>query len=179
MKVTVARIGRAHGLKGELSVELRTDVPDERLFPGAVLDTEPASAGPLTIASVRQQGGRWYLRFEEIGDRTSAENARGTELLVDVDEDEEDDAWFVAQLVGLTAARPDGTEIGRVVEVMPMPAQDVLVIRQPSGFRAMVPMVDAFVPEVNIEDGVITLTPPYGLLEGEEPEVTDETRGEA
>lgn len=179
MKVTVARIGRAHGLKGELSVELRTDVPDERFIPGAVLDTEPASAGPLTVAAVRQQAGRWYLRFEEITDRTAAENARGTELLVDVDEDEEDDAWFVGQLVGLTARRPDGTDLGKVVEVLPMPAQDVLVIRQASGFRAMVPMVDAFVPEVNIEDGYITLTPPYGLLEGEEPDVTDETRGEA
>jgi len=178
MKVTVARIGRAHGLKGELSVELRTDVPDERFVPGVVLDTEPASAGPLTIAAVRQQSGRWYLRFAEITDRTAAENARGVELVVDVDEDEEDDAWFVGQLVGLTAVRPDGTKIGEVVEVMPMPAQDVLVVRQASGFRAMVPMVDEFVPEVNVADGVITLTPPYGLLEGEEPITTDETRGE-
>ena len=179
MKVAVARIGRAHGLKGELSVELRTDVPEDRFFAGAVLETDPASAGPLTVAAVRHQGGRWYLRFEEISDRTAAENARGIELLVEVDEDEEEGAWFVSQLVGLTAVRPDGTQLGEVVEVMPMPAQDVLVIRQPSGYRAMVPMVEEFVPEVDIEAGLITLTPPYGLLDGEEPEVTNETRGEA
>ena len=177
MRVTVARIGKAHGLKGEVSVELRTDIPEDRLYPGAVLDTDPPTAGPLTVQSVRQQAGRWYVRFEQIADRTAAENARGIELLVEADEDEEDDAWFIGQLVGIEAVRPDGTPIGTVVEVLALPAQDVLVVRQPSGFRAMVPIVEEFVPEVDIDAGRITLTPPYGLLEGEEPEDTGETRG--
>src|SRR5690606_12739470 len=83
MRVTVARIGKAHGLKGEVTVELRTDIPEDRLYPGAVLDTDPPTAGPLTVQSVRQQAGRWYVRFEQIADRTAAENARGIELLVE------------------------------------------------------------------------------------------------
>lgn len=179
MKVTVARIGRAHGLKGEVSVELRTDIPEERLYEGAEFETEPASAGPLTVTSVRDQAGRWYLRFEQIGDRTAAENARGVELVIEADEDEEDDAWFVGELVGLAAVRPDGSAIGKVVDVMAMPAQDVLVVKELGGHRAMIPMVDAFVPEVDIEGGRIVLTPPYGLLSGEEMEDTGETHGKA
>jgi len=168
MKVTVARIGKAHGLKGEVSVELRTDIPADRFVVGATFDTEPSNAGPLTVAAVRQQAGRWYVRFDQLTDRTAAEQARGVEILVEADEDEEDDAWFVGRLVGLEARRADGTSVGTVVEVLPLPAQDVLVIRQASGNRAMVPLVDAFVPVVDVEAGYLTVTPPYGLLDGED-----------
>ncbi|WP_084075662.1 ribosome maturation factor RimM [Demequina sp. NBRC 110052] len=178
MNVTVARIGRAHGLKGELSVELRTDLPEERLARGAVLATEPADAGPLTVAGTRVQAGRWYVRFEEITDRTAAEAARGVELVADVDPDEEDEAWFVQDLVGLTAVRPDGERLGEVVDLMSMPAQDLLVVKQAGGHRAMIPFVDEFVADVDLDEGRIVLTPPYGLLAGEEPEATGETRGE-
>lgn len=175
MKVTVARIGRAHGLKGEVSVELHTDIPEERLTPGAVFDTEPASAGPLTVAKVRNLADRWWVTFEQIQDRTAAEAARGVEIVIDAPASDEEDAWFVHELVGLTAQRPDGTTIGEVVEVLDMPAHDVLVVRQPSGFRAMIPLVDAFVPEVDVAGGRIVLTPAHGLLEGEEQVDTGET----
>ncbi|GMA37022.1 hypothetical protein GCM10025876_32260 [Demequina litorisediminis] len=94
-EVTVARIGRAHGLKGEVSVEVRTDIPDERLIPGETYETQPSTAGPLTITNVRTQAGRWYLRFDEIADRDAAEAARGVELVIDGDESDEDDAWYV------------------------------------------------------------------------------------
>ncbi|WP_062377198.1 ribosome maturation factor RimM [Demequina pelophila] len=178
MRVTVARIGRAHGLRGEVSVELRTDIPEDRLIPGEAYETEPAEAGPLTIARVRVQSGRWYVQFEEIGDRTAAENARGIELVLDADESDEEDAWFVQELVGLEAVRPDGTVLGTVVDLMSMPAQDLLVVKQPGGSRAMIPFVEEFVPEVDLEGGRVVLTPPYGLLAGEEPESTGETAGD-
>ncbi|WP_062202966.1 ribosome maturation factor RimM [Demequina salsinemoris] len=177
MNVTVARIGRAHGLKGEVTVELRTDVPEERLAKGAVFATEPAEAGPLTIASTRVQAGRWYVRFEQIADRNAADAARGVSLVMDADEGDEDDAWYVHELVGLTAVRPDGTEIGTVVDLQSMPAQDLLVVKQPGGFRAMIPFVTQFVPEVDVEAGRVVLDPPHGLLAGEEPEATGETTG--
>lgn len=175
IKLTVARIGRAHGLKGEVSVEVRTDIPEDRLVPGEVYETEPESAGPLTIDSARTQGGRWYLRFEEITGREAADAARGVELVIDGDESDEDEAWYVHELVGLEARRPDGTRIGEVVDLLSMPAQDVLVVKEPDGSRAMIPFVDEFVPEVDVDAGTVTLTPPYGLLSGETPEATGET----
>ncbi|MFN3866075.1 MAG: ribosome maturation factor RimM [Demequina sp.] len=178
MKLTVARIGRAHGLKGEVSVELHTDIPEERLVPGESLETEPAHAGPLTVESVRTQGGRWYVRFTSLKSREDADAVRGVELVIDGEESDEDDAWFVHELVGLAAVRPDGEHLGKVVDLLSMPAQDLLVIKQPDGHRAMVPFVEEFVPQVDIDAGTVTLTPPYGLLSGETPEATGETRGE-
>lgn len=175
MKLTVARIGRAHGLKGEVSVEVRTDIPQERLAPGATYHTEPASAGPLTIAAARTQAGRWYVRFLEITSREQAEGVRDVELVIDGEESDEDDAWYVHELVGLTAIRPDGEVIGTVTDLLNMPAQDLLEIKQADGHRAMIPFVDEFVPQVDIEAATITLTPPYGLLSGEQPEDAGET----
>ena len=168
MKVTVARIGRAHGLKGEVTVELRTDIPEERLVKGAAFATEPAAAGPLTVVSTRIQSARWYVRFEGMETREAADAARGVELVMDVEDSDEDGAWFVHELVGLTAERPDGTLVGEVVDLMDMPAQDLLIVREPSGNRAMIPFVEQFVPKVDIEGGRVIVTPPYGLLEGEE-----------
>jgi 16S rRNA processing protein RimM len=175
VKVTVARIGRAHGLQGEVSLELRTDIPERRLAPGAALETEPASAGPLTVERARTQAGRWYVQFRELADRTAAENARGVELLAEADDEAEDDAWYVHELVGLRAVKPDGTEVGEVTDLVSMPAHDLLEVRQASGHRALIPFVDEFVPEVDPEAGTVTVTPPHGLLDGETPDVSEET----
>ncbi|WP_296666020.1 ribosome maturation factor RimM [Demequina sp.] len=177
MRLTVARIGRAHGLKGEVSMVLHTDVPEQRLVPGAVLETEPAAAGPLTIERVRTQSGRWYVQFAQISGREAAEAARGVELTIEGAESDEDDAWFVHELVGLAAVRPGGEVVGEVVDLLSMPAQDLLVVRQPGGARAMIPFVEEFVPEVDVEGGRVVVTPPFGLLAGEEPETTGETAG--
>jgi len=175
MKVTVARIGKAVGLKGEVSLEVRTDSPETRLVRGATFETEPSSVGPLTLASARQHSGRWLVSFAELATREDAETARGAELVVEADD--EDDAWYVHELVGLTAVRADGTTVGEVVDLLDLPAQDVLVVREPSGHRAMIPFIEAFVPEVDIDGGRVVVTPPYGLLDGEEPENTGETAG--
>ncbi|WP_430867128.1 ribosome maturation factor RimM [Demequina aurantiaca] len=179
MKLTVARIGRAHGLKGEVSVELHTDIPEERLIPGERFDTEPAEAGPLTVVKARTQSGRWYVVFKEITSRELADAARGATLTIEGEESDEDDAWYVHELVGLTVFRPDGTEVGKVVDLQSMPAQDLLIVKQATGERAMIPFVDEFVPEVDIEGGRVVVTPPYGLLAGETPEATGETHGDS
>ncbi|WP_062208119.1 ribosome maturation factor RimM [Demequina oxidasica] len=179
MKLTVARIGRAHGLKGEVTVELHTDIPEERLTAGARFDTEPAASGPLTVVKTRTQAGRWYVVFKEITSRELADAARGAELVIEGEESDEDDAWYIHELVGLAVVRLDGTEVGKVVDLQTMPAQDLLIVKQSSGERAMIPFVDEFVPEVDIDGGRVVITPPYGLLAGEEPEATGETHGTA
>ncbi len=179
MKLTVARIGRAHGLKGEVSVELHTDIPESRLAAGAVLDTEPPTAGPLTVVRTRTQAGRWYVTFEELTSREDADAARGVELVVDEEESEEDDAWYLHEIIGLRAERPNGDLVGEVVGLEHPPAHDLLIVKEPGGTRARIPFVEAMVPEVDVAGGRVVVDPPHGLLAGEEPEVTDETRGDA
>ena len=86
--VVVGRIGRPHGVRGEVTVEVRTDDPDLRFVPGAVLRTDPAERGPITITGVHWHSGTLLLRLEGPGgpieSREAAEAVRNTELLVDV-----------------------------------------------------------------------------------------------
>jgi 16S rRNA processing protein RimM len=177
MIVTVARISRAHGLKGEVTLDVRTDVPEQRLVVGAVFDTEPATAGPLTITKVRAHGDKWWAQFAQINDRDAAEAARGIALVIEADSDEEDDAWYVHDLIGLRVERPDGTVLGEVTDLIDMPAHDLLEVRQPDGHIALIPFVEEFVPEVDAAGGRVIITPPYGLLSGETQENTGETAG--
>lgn len=168
MQLTVARIGRAHGLRGEVSVEVRTDRPAERFAVGAVLATDPPSAGPLTVARVREQAGRYYLSFAEAADREAAEGLRGVLLTVEAEASAEPDAWYAHELVGLRVERPDGTLIGEVADLEHLPAQDLLVVREPGGHLARIPLVEALVPVVDVDGGRVVADPPYGLLAGEE-----------
>jgi len=173
VEAVVARIGRPHGVRGQVSVEVRTDAPELRFTRGAVFTTDPAGAGPLVLSAAQDHNGVLLLAFEGVADRNAAEGLRGVLLLADVpDQDDEDpDAWSVPALVGLRAEREDGRAAGVVVGVEHGPAQDLLVVRQPSGALARVPFVSALVPVVDVPGGRVVLSPPGGLLEGDgEPE---------
>lgn len=175
MQLAVATIGRAHGLRGEVAVEVRTDAPEQRFVPGASFVTAPGRGAPLVIARVRSQAQRWFLTFEGVADRTAAENLRGTELLVDADVSDEEDAWYPHELVGLRAELADGTVVGEVTGLEHLPAQDALAVRQSAGGTVLVPFVRAIVPVVDVAGGRVVLDPPGGLLTGiGEPEVDDE-----
>ncbi|MCW1250441.1 ribosome maturation factor RimM [Acaricomes phytoseiuli] len=163
--VRVARIGKPHGIRGEVTVEVLTDAPEKRFAPGAVFATEPAAQGPLTVASARWNKGILLLGFEETPDRNAAETLRGVRLLAETDEAEDDaDAWYEHELVGLQV-RVDDRIIGEVAELQTRPAQDLLLIRLQSGDEALVPFVEQIVPEVSTEQGFLRLTPPEGLLD--------------
>lgn len=163
MQLAVGTVGRAHGLRGEVAVDVRTDDPADRFAVGSRLDSE---RGPLVVAGARLQGRRWYLTFEGVGDRTAAEALRGVELLVDAVDSDEDDAWYPHELAGLRAELADGTVVGEVVGLEHLPAQDALVVREPDGTRSLVPFVRAIVPEVDVAGGRVVLDPPAGLLAG-------------
>lgn len=179
MQLVVATIGRAHGLKGDVALDLRTDTPEERLALGTVLQTDPPSAGPLTIARARNLGDRWVVGFGEVADRTAAEGLRGVALVVEADDSADDeDAWYPHELAGLRVELADGTVVGEVIGLEALPAQDVLVIRETSGARTLVPFVRAIVPVVDVAGGRVVLDPPGGLLAGDEPEVVPPTAGE-
>lgn len=164
MELTVAKIGRAHGLRGEVALDLRTDDPEQRFAVGQVLRTVPAEAGPLTVTASRIQNGRWHVTFAELTDRTAAENARGIELVVDADVSDEEDAWYPHELNGLRAELTDGTVVGEIIGLEHLPASDMLVLRETDGTRTLVPFVRVMVPIVDVAGGKVVLDPPGGLL---------------
>jgi 16S rRNA processing protein RimM len=165
--VVVGRIGRPHGVRGEVTVEVRTDDPDLRFVPGAVLRTAPASRGPLTVTGRRWNRDILLLTFEGIDSREAAEEVRNTELLValaDLPELEDPDAFYDHQLVGLSARLTDGSVLGEVAAVRHEGA-DLLVVRRSDGGELLVPFVAAIVPTVDLTGGFVVVDPPEGLLE--------------
>ncbi|MDI9830924.1 ribosome maturation factor RimM [Streptomyces sp. KAU_LT] len=168
MQLVVGRIGRAHGIKGEVTVEVRTDEPELRLAPGAVLATDPASTGPLTIESGRVHSGRLLLRFEGVRDRTGAEALRNTLLIADVDPDElpeEEDEYYDHQLMDLDVVTADGVEVGRITEISHLPTQDLFIVERPDGSEVMIPFVSEIVTEIDLEEQRAVITPPPGLID--------------
>ncbi|MFJ2707361.1 ribosome maturation factor RimM [Streptomyces sp. NPDC087428] len=171
MQLVVARIGRAHGIKGEVTVEVRTDEPEIRLGPGAVLATEPASTGPLTIETGRVHSGRLLLRFEGVRDRTGAEALRNTLLIADVDPEElpeDPEEFYDHQLMDLDVVLADGTEIGRITEITHLPSQDLFIVERPDGTEVMIPFVEEIVAEIDLEEQRAVITPPPGLIDESE-----------
>jgi 16S rRNA processing protein RimM len=168
--VVVGRIGRAHGLKGEVSVEPRTDEPERRFVVGAVLATEWRAHWPyLTVASSRTHQGRLLVHFEEIADRTTAESARGTELTVVVapeERPEDPEEFYDHQLVGLRVETVAGVAVGELLRVEHNAAQDLLVIATGHG-EVLFPFVELLVPEVDLAGGRIVLDDRPGLLSEE------------
>ncbi|MGP9018287.1 ribosome maturation factor RimM [Streptomyces sp. BR1] len=168
MQLVVARVGRAHGIKGEVTVEVRTDEPELRLAPGAVLATDPASTGPLTIETGRVHSGRLLLRFAGVHDRTAAEALRNTLLIADVDPDErpeEDDEYYDHQLIDLDVVLADGTEVGRITEISHLPSQDLFIVERPDGTEVMIPFVGEIVTEIDLDEQRAVITPPPGLID--------------
>lgn len=168
MQLVVARIGRAHGIKGEVTVEVRTDEPELRLAPGAVLTTDPAGVGPLTIESGRVHSGRLLLRFASVSDRNAAENLRNTLLIADVDPDEspeEPDEYYDHQLIDLDVVTVDGTQVGRITEISHLPSQDLFVVGRPDGSEVLIPFVEEIVTEIDLDEQRAVISPPPGLID--------------
>ncbi|MET9511704.1 ribosome maturation factor RimM [Streptomyces flavidovirens] len=168
MQLVVARIGRAHGIKGEVTVEVRTDEPELRLGPGAVLATDPASVGPLTVETGRVHSGKLLLRFAGVKDRTAAEALRNTLLIAEVDPaatPEDPEEFYDHQLMDLDVVLADGTEIGRITEITHLPSQDLFIVKRPDGSEVMIPFVEEIVTEIDLEEQRAVITPPPGLID--------------
>jgi 16S rRNA processing protein RimM len=167
VQLVVGRIARAHGIGGEVAVEVRTDSPELRFAPGVVLETEPPDNGPLTVERARWHSGRMLVSFAEVADRTSAEALRNTLLVADsatspaVDEDE----FWDHQLVDLSVETTDGSPLGTVSDVVHSPGAALLVVRRPEGGELLVPFVRSIVPTVDLDARRVVVDPPDGLLE--------------
>ncbi|MBT2521182.1 ribosome maturation factor RimM [Arthrobacter sp. ISL-28] len=166
MQLQVARIGKPHGIRGEVTVQVLTDAPEDRFVPGTQFVVEPASAGPLTVLSARWNKDILLLGFEEIETRNEAETLRGAKLFIETEELDEDDdeGWYEHELVGLEA-RVGSQVVGKISGLNTMPVQDLLVVETPDGKEILIPFVEQIVPEVNVEEGYILVTPPEGLFE--------------
>ncbi|MGC1208061.1 MAG: ribosome maturation factor RimM [Ornithinimicrobium sp.] len=185
--VLVARIGKPHGLRGEVSVQVHTDAPDDRFRVGSVLATEPPDRGPLEIVSVRVHQGRYLLGFAGVEGREGAESLRNTRLYVPLDasagspslpdgvaagdshglaqEDSNTEAFYEDELVGASVRLVSGEVVGEVSALHTRPAQDLLEVTLSGGGSALVPFVAQLVPTVDIAAGVVVIDPPAGLLE--------------
>ncbi len=177
MQLVVGRIGRPHGVRGELTVEVRTDSPERRFAPGSELATDPATAGPLVVTGLHWHSGRLLLTFAGVGDRTAAEALRNVMLVVDVDADERPEApdeYYDHQLVGLAVIGAGGEPLGTVADVLHLPSQELLAVTTPDGGEVLVPFVVELVPEVDVAGGRVLVTPPPGLFE----DIIEETAGD-
>ena len=160
MKLNVGRIGKAHGILGEATIEVRTDEAEDRFAIGAVLETD--SHGELTVVSARVHNGILLLGFQGIEDRNSIEALRNELLYAEVDIQApgiDEDDYHVLQLVGCTAYLVDGDEFGVVTDVLNLPGQDVLAIKSADG-EVLIPFVHQLVPVVDIKAKRMTVIPP-------------------
>ena len=165
MRLNVGRIGRAHGILGEATIEVRTDDAASRFALGTALETD--SNGTLVVDSVRVHNEILLLSFAGYADRNAIEKLRDVLLYADVDIDapgEDEDDYHVLQLIGCRAELEDGSALGEVSDVLNLPGQDVLVIKGEGG-EVLIPFVRVLVPVVDIAAKRLTVIPP--IIDGQ------------
>jgi 16S rRNA processing protein RimM len=171
MELAVGRVVKAHGITGEIVVDVRTDDPDARFARGNTLRAKAARggfAGSYTVQAVRRHGGRLLVRLAGVDDRETADALRGTLFVVDSDQlppITEPDEFYDHQLEGLRVRTVTGVDVGTVTEVLHTAAGELLSITSAEGAEVLVPFVGAIVPSVSLADGVLEIDPPTGLLE--------------
>jgi len=177
VRVIVGRIGRPHGIRGEVVIGVRTDEPDLRFTAGATLGFGPdpdgeAPPGHLTVASARWHSGQLLVGFTGITDRTAAGELTGSWLSVDSSQlpaTPDPDEFRDHELIGLSVRTSAGQVVGVVTDVLHY-GQDLLVVRHPGGPEHLVPFVKAIVPEVDVAAGLLVIDPPPGLLDAVQAE---------
>ena len=170
MDLVVGRVAKAHGVTGEIVVEIRTDDPYARFAPGSSLRGRPSRGGPesrYVVESVRDHGGRLLVRLDGVADRNAAESLKSTLFLVDsvdLPPIDDPDEFYDHQLEGLRVVTTTGTPVGSVAEVLHTAAGELLSVRSEEG-EVLVPFVSAIVTSVSLADQTIEIDPPEGLLE--------------
>ena len=165
MLLIVGRIGRVHGVRGEVTVEVRTDSPEDRFQVGTSIATDPSKFGPLTITGQRWHNGILLLTFEGVSDRGAAEKIKNVLLMAEVDIAESDaDEFHVQLLIGSTIELIDGTVLGTIDDVLTTKGQNLLSFMR-GGKQVLIPFVKAIVPTVDIASRKVVITPPEGLID--------------
>ncbi|TGD88069.1 ribosome maturation factor RimM [Mycolicibacterium sp. CH28] len=171
MELVVGRVAKAHGVTGELVVDVRTDDPDERFTPGNRLWLRPSRGNggrEVVVESARPHSGRMLIRLTGVSDRTAADALRGNLFVVDsadLPPIEDPDEFYDHQLEGLAVRTVDGTALGLVAEVLHTAGGELLSVRTSDGAELLVPFVGAIVTSVSLADGIVEIDPPEGLLD--------------
>jgi 16S rRNA processing protein RimM len=173
LELTVGRVVKAHGVTGELIVEVRTDDPELRFASGAVLRAKGSDRREhnYAIETVRPHGNRLLVRLSGVADRNAADALRGSVFVIDsadLPRIDEADTYYDHQLEGLRVRTTAGCEIGVVAEVLHTAAGELLAVNRDEGGELLVPFVSAIVTSVSLEDRVVDIDPPDGLLELED-----------
>jgi 16S rRNA processing protein RimM len=175
LELTVGRVVKAHGIGGEVVVEIRTDDPAARFAPGNALRAKPSRGRRdlegqernYVVESAREHGGRLLVRLAGVDDRDAADALRGSLFVVDSDDlppIDEPDTYYDHQLEGLRVRTTTGEDVGVVAEVLHTAAGELLAVRRESG-EVLVPFVGAIVTSVSLDDRIVEIDPPEGLLD--------------
>ncbi|MCE9517089.1 MAG: ribosome maturation factor RimM [Mycobacterium sp.] len=171
MELVVGRIAKAHGITGEVVVDVRTDDPEARFVTGHSLRLKNPRAGTereAVIESVRPHGARLLVRLAGVADRNGADALRGGLFIVDsadLPPISDPDEFYDHQLEGLQVRTVDGRPLGTVTEVLHTAGGELLAVRGESGAEVLVPFVAAIVTSVSLADQVVEIDPPEGLLD--------------
>jgi 16S rRNA processing protein RimM len=170
VELTVGRVAKAHGVTGELVVEIRTDDPELRFAPGVALRAKASdqSERNYVVEAVRPHGSRLLLRLAGVADRDAADALRGSVFVIDSEElppIDEPDTYYDHQLEGLLVRTTDGRDIGTVAEVLHTAAGELLAVSRADAGEVLVPFVSAIVTSVSLDAGIVEIDPPEGLLE--------------
>ena len=170
MELTVGRVVKAHGLTGEVVVQVRTDDPELRFAPGAVLRAKGSDQPErnYTVAAARAHGSHLLVRLAGVADRDAADALRGSVFVIDsadLPPIDEPDTYYDHQLEGLRVRTTAGRDIGTVAEVLHTPAGELLAVKREQAGELLVPFVSAIVTSVSLEDRIVEIDPPEGLLE--------------
>ena len=169
MDLVVGRVVKAHGVTGEVVIDVRTDDPDTRFAPGTSLRGRAKGGAErrYVVESAREHSGRLLVRFDGVASRDGADSMRGTLFLVDsadLPPIDEPDEFYDHQLEGLQVVTTTGTPVGSVAEVLHTAAGELLSVHTEDG-EVLVPFVSAIVTSVSLADQTIEIDPPDGLLE--------------
>jgi 16S rRNA processing protein RimM len=170
MELLIGRVVKAHGITGEIVVEVRTDDPGARFAPGGILRAKGSDdqERSYVVDAVREHGGRLLVRLAGVADREAADALRGSMFIVDSEDlppIDEPDTYYDHQLVGLRVRTTTGQHVGTVAEVLHTAAGELLVVRRDDGGEVLVPFVSAIVPSVSLHDRTVEIDPPDGLLD--------------
>jgi 16S rRNA processing protein RimM len=170
VELTVGRVAKAHGVTGELVVEVRTDDPELRFAPGAILRARASDHRErnYVVAAVRPHGNRLLLRLEGVADRDAADALRGSLFVIDSDDlppIDDPDTYYDHQLEGLLVRTTAGRDIGTVTEVLHTAGGELLAVNRAETGELLVPFVSAIVTSVSLDSGIVEIDPPEGLLE--------------
>jgi 16S rRNA processing protein RimM len=172
-RLLMGRIGAAHGIKGEVRIQSFTEEPLALMGYGELSTDRPGLT--IAIANARATTNVLVARLKGVNDRTAAEKLNGVELYIDRDRlpeiAEDDDDFYLVDLIGLDARAEDGAVLGKVLAVPNFGAGDILEVGGPGRETQLIPFTRAAVPEVHIAEGFVVVIPPVEI-EGEEPNST-------